>query len=256
MDMHKRKKYSSKYFILVAIVVPSLLAGLYFVVSSSRAASERVRLEQEAANKQARLLQEEQERRKIEKKTFGYSAKGRPIEGYEIGSGANTLLLFGSIHGNEMGTADLLNRFVEEIKANPDVISKTKKLIVVPIVNPDGYYDRIDKLNANEVNLNLNFSTSDWQEYGVEGAWAGPQPFSESESLVIKKLVEQYTPSVMIAYHARGVFVTACRQHKHDGHLHLRHSPRNLSLLVVLLDRTEIRIHGHVGCGQQDAQLD
>jgi len=208
MDIYKRKRYLQKYFIPAAILALSLLAGFYFIISSSRTASERARIQQEVANEQARILQEEQERRKISKITFGYSAEGRPIEGYEIGSGANTLLLFGSIHGNEIGTADLLNRFVEEIKANPDVISKTKKLIVVPIVNPDGYYDRIDKLNANEVNLNLNFSTSDWQEYGVGGTWAGPHPFSETESQAIKKLVERYKPGVMIAYHARGVFVT------------------------------------------------
>lgn len=165
--------------------------GSYFIIGSIK-----------ASNEQAKIQQEEQESRKIEKKTFGYSTKGRPIDGYEIGGGVNTLLLFASIHGDEMGTTDLLNSFVEEIKANPSLISKTKRVIVIPITNPDGYYDRKDKLNANEVNLNLNFSTSDWQEYGPEGTYAGPEPFSEIESRVIKQVVEQYKPSMMIAYHA------------------------------------------------------
>ncbi|MDP2630683.1 MAG: M14 family zinc carboxypeptidase [Candidatus Uhrbacteria bacterium] len=169
----------------------------YFVINSIK-----------VANEQARIQQEEQESRKIEKKIFGYSAKERPIEGYEIGNGTNTLLLLASIHGDEMGTTDLLNQFVEEIKANPSLISKTKKLVIIPIANPDGYYDRTDKLNTNEVNLNLNFATSDWQKYGPEGTYAGPEPFSEIESRVIKQAVEQYKPSIMISYHAFGALVS------------------------------------------------
>ena len=189
----RRKKHSILIFTILALVI---LLGSYFVIRLRQAAAE-----------QARLLQEEQESRKIEKKTFGYSVKGRPIEGYEIGNGSNTILLFASIHGDEMGTTDLLTRFVEEIKSNPNLISKTKRLIVVPIANPDGYYDRTDKLNADEVNLNLNFDTSDWQQYGPEGTFAGDVPFSEPESRVIKQVVEQYHPTIMISYHSQAATV-------------------------------------------------
>ncbi len=204
--MYRKRKRSQKYIVFLLLL--SLSVGVYFMINSSRVISKQVRLEQESISEQIRFLQEERKRKKIEEKTFDYSAIGRPINGYEIGNGANTLLLLGSIHGNEMGMADLLNIFVEEIKSNPDIISKDKKLVVIPIVNPDGYYDRTDKLNANEVNLNINFDTSGWQEYGPGGTYAGPEPFSEIESQMIKRLVEEYEPSAMIAYHARGTFVT------------------------------------------------
>src|SRR3989338_6119063 len=46
----------------------------------------------------------------ISQKVFGYSAKGKAIEGYEIGDGENAMLLFSSIHGDEVGTTDLLNQ--------------------------------------------------------------------------------------------------------------------------------------------------
>lgn len=197
MGAYQRKKSRKKYLIL-AISALSISVGLYFIIS----------LKSKAAEARAQIEREEQQSKKIEKKTFGYSVKGRPIEGYEIGNGSNVILLLASTHGDEMGTADLLNRFVEEIKANPGVISKTKRLIVIPIVNPDGYYDRTDKLNASEVNLNLNFTTSDWKEYGPEGTYAGPQPFSEIESQIIKQVVEQYNPIVMISYHASGALVS------------------------------------------------
>ena len=144
----------------------------------------------------------------IQNKIFGYSTKGKPIEGYEIGSGTNTLLLFGAIHGNEMGTADLLNQLIETIKGDPELVAKNKKLIIIPIANPDGYYDRTDKYNANGVNLNLNFDTSGWRLYGPDGYYAGPRPFSEVESQVLKKVVEEYYPSMMIAFHARGALVS------------------------------------------------
>lgn len=202
----RRKKYPILIFAILALAI---LLGSYFVMRSRQVAAE-----------QARLLREEQESRKIEKKTFGYSVKGRPIEGYEIGNGPNTILLFASIHGDEVSTVDLLARFVEEIKSNPILISKTKHLIVIPIANPDGYYDRTDKLNANEVNLNLNFTTSDWKEYGPEGTYAGPQPFSEPESQVIKQIVEQHKPSIMISYHAMGALITS---ESNDASIKLAH---------------------------------
>ncbi len=191
-------KRLNKYPILVVCILALLIAGSYFIISSSRAAEKgRVRIEQE-----------EQASIKIEKKTFGTSVMGRPIEGYEIGNGSDAVLLFASIHGDEVGTADLLNRFVQELQADPGKISKTKRLIVIPIANPDGYYDRTDKLNADLVNLNLNFATSNWKKYGPEETYAGPEPFSEPESKVIKQVVEQYNPSMMISYHAMGALVS------------------------------------------------
>jgi hypothetical protein len=141
---------------------------------------------------------------KFEEKVFGHSAAGKEIKGYEIGGGSQTLLLFAAMHGDEMGTTDLLNELVDAIRDNHDLVSKDKRLVVIPISNPDGYYDRTDKLNANGVNLNLNFETSDWQKYGPEGTFAGEAPFSEPESQVIKQVVEQYHPVVMISYHSQG----------------------------------------------------
>ena len=144
----------------------------------------------------------------VQQKVFGNSVTGRPIDGYEIGTGSEVLLFLGSIHGNEMGTTDLLNRFVSEIQANPKLLADNKKLVVIPIVNPDGYYDRVDKLNANEVNLNINFDTTGWQRYGPSGTSAGEQPFSEPESRVIREVVEKYQPTAMFAYHAQGSLVS------------------------------------------------
>ena len=140
----------------------------------------------------------------VEEKIFGQSTDGKPITGFVIGTGTDTTLMFGSIHGNEMGTADLLNTFVKYVKSNPSSIGANERILVIPILNPDGYYDRTDKLNANEVNLNLNFGTSDWAMYGSEGQYAGPEAWSEAESRVLRDVVLKYLPNRMIAYHSNG----------------------------------------------------
>lgn len=142
-----------------------------------------------------------------QKKIFGKSAKGKDIEGYVIGEGKKTIFIFGGIHGNEIGTVPLLERLLIELKSNNDLLSKDIRLVLLPVANPDGYYDRMDKLNANGVNLNLNFDTTEWQHYGPdEGQWAGDKPFSEPESNVIKSIVEEYKPKMMLSFHSQGSY--------------------------------------------------
>ena len=194
---------SYKTYLVFAVLVALASVGPHFIIGSTE-------LVQDAIVAQITSLAVDTEKadpQKIENKIFGYSTKGKPIEGYVIGSGTNTVLLFGSIHGNEMGSTELLNKLIETIKADPSIISEKKKVIIIPMANPDGYYDRTDKLNANRVNLNINFETADWKKYNSEGYYAGPEPFSEVESRVLKKVVEDYYPSAMIAFHARGAFV-------------------------------------------------
>lgn len=146
-------------------------------------------------------------RTEIKKQFFGYSTTGRDIYGYEIGSGEEVVLLFGAIHGNEKSTTDLLNTFVEEIQANPERVSQSKKIVVIPLLNPDGYYERSDNLNINSVNLNRNFGTKEWSPY-AQGVSAGSEPFSEKESVVIQEVVETYQPDMMIAFHSQGALVS------------------------------------------------
>jgi predicted deacylase len=148
------------------------------------------------------------QRTRVTETAFGLSAKGRPISGYEIGTGDDVLLLFGAIHGNEMGTNELLEKLVNEFRSIPGLLPDEKKLVVIPVLNPDGYLDRTDNLNANRVNLNLNFDTAYWQKYGPAGTYAGPKPFSEKESLALKDTVEKYRPYAMVSFHSSGALIS------------------------------------------------
>lgn len=144
-----------------------------------------------------------------EKMVFGYSVKGKPVEGYIFGNGDDCLFLFGSIHGNEMSSGKLMNMLVDEIKNNPKLVGDNMKVIILPIANPDGYYDRIDKANANDVNLNLNFQTNGWHSYSDSSNdnYAGSAPFTEPESRIIRDIILKYKPRRLISYHARGSIV-------------------------------------------------
>jgi len=142
----------------------------------------------------------------IERKIFGYSENGRAIYGYEIGDSKNCLLLIAGAHGREKGGKDLLDKLLEEVLAYPNLIDSEQRLIIIPLMNPDGYYGQEDKVNANGVNLNRNFYTSSWvrQSSADETTYAGPKPFSESETRVVKEVAESCQSGVMIAFHSQG----------------------------------------------------
>lgn len=170
MDLYINKKNEKKHSPLFygAMILLALAASASILFAGGV-----IDIPQNLIKAEEKPVVEDEKEVKIERKVFGQSVQGRPVEGYEIGYGKNALLLFASIHGNEMGTADLLNQLVLEIALDKSLVSKEKKLVIIPVANPDGYQERSDNLNANGANLNLNFGTADWQNYGPEGNYAG-----------------------------------------------------------------------------------
>jgi hypothetical protein len=202
----QRKKISHK--VLLSLLMLFVAGTSVFIVNNKHSLNSAPAVKQ--VEETAPIATEEvsvQQFDQTGKIDFGTSVEGKSITGYIFGTGDDVTLMFGSIHGNEMGTADLLNKFVNYLIDNPTVVASDKKVVIIPILNPDGYFDRIDKLNANEVNLNLNFGTSDWAMYGSEGQYAGPTAWSEPESKVLKSVVEKYLPDRIIAYHSSGSLV-------------------------------------------------
>jgi hypothetical protein len=143
-----------------------------------------------------------------EVRTAGFSEAGREILSYQYGTGENCIFLFAAIHGSERGGKDLLTKLGEEIDANRDLIDPSNKLVLLPLANPDGYYDREDKLNANGVNLNRNFATSKWSSNGEDETFSGEEAFSEKESQMIRDLSLSCNPVAMISFHAKGGLVS------------------------------------------------
>lgn len=202
--MKRTKRNRVGIFAVVGLIVMMLVvAGFAFV--SSKQSPESIPARDAVALASPPPVAEET---LVKKKTFGLSERGRTIRGYEIGAGEECLLLFGGIHGNEKGTVELLQKFIDVVTADPKLLSPSKKLVVLPLLNPDGYSDNIYRTNANGVNLNRNFPTMTWTQFSDSETFAGAKPFSESESRALQAAVEACNPSIMVAFHSQGGVVS------------------------------------------------
>jgi len=130
---------------------------------------------------------------------FGSSCEGRPIYGYVIGEGEQTVLFLAGIHGDEPGGETLLFELRDRISANPSQVSDCC-LVIIPGVNPDGL-DTEQPLNANGVDLDRNFPASNWahgrrlQDPDLLGTSAG----SEAETQAVLKAIKDYPPDRVIS---------------------------------------------------------
>lgn len=138
--------------------------------------------------------------------TIGYSVNGRAINAYSFGEG-EPMLFIGAMHGNERSSGFLMDRFIDDLEANVTQIPKGKRVIVVPRVNPDAF-NAITRRNANNVDLNRNFPTTDWKSDVtmpggtlVEGG-GGSEPLSEPESKAIANYTLALRPKLVLTYHA------------------------------------------------------
>ena len=97
---------------------------------------------------------------------IGYSVQNRPIEAYSFGQGESQYLIVAGIHGGYEGnTVDLANKLLVYISQNPGVIPSGSTLYIIPDMNPDAVARgrNVDaRVNANGVDLNRNFPTSNW----------------------------------------------------------------------------------------------
>ena len=146
--------------------------------------------------------------------SIGASAKGRSIMAYAFGSGASTIVYTGTIHGNEVSTRALMLRWIDELEANPRSIPADKTVVIIPVVNPDGYAAGT-RTNANNVDLNRNFATSDWRSditttsnTAFPGG-GGKTALSEPESQALSDYIARLKPRLVLSYHSIGGLLAA-----------------------------------------------
>lgn len=141
----------------------------------------------------------------------GTSVQGRGIYATYFGSGSKKILFFASMHGSEANTKSTLSKLITELEINSSKIPSDKTIIIVTTFNPDGIANR-SRFNANGVDLNRNFNSSNWTSgtYFLNNYYplgGGEYPFSEPESIAIKNLVIKENPYVTISYHAAAAYV-------------------------------------------------
>lgn len=137
---------------------------------------------------------------------IGYSVGGRAILAYTFGSGSNTILYTGAIHGSEISAKYLMDEWIDELERNFDSIPSDRKVVVVPAVNPDGLALGM-RTNLNGVDLNRNFDTFDWQPDTYSGSQVlvgggGSAPMSEPEAKAIGNFTIQLRPRLTMSFHS------------------------------------------------------
>lgn len=146
--------------------------------------------------------------------TIGYSVSGRPINAYHFGSSGPAIVYTGAIHGNEVSTKHLMDRWIQELDANPSKIPSGKRIIVVPVINPDGMAAGT-RSNARNIDLNRNFDVSDWQknvQYPGGKSWpggGGKKPMSEPETKAIASFIAGLRPELVVSYHSVASYVVS-----------------------------------------------
>jgi protein MpaA len=146
---------------------------------------------------------------------FDYSAGGNPLLYQEFGfdnSDENkpvNLVLCG-VHGDEPSGIYQCFHLVREILFDNPYSLKDFKLVVAPIVNPDGFFLNT-RQNRNGVDPNRNLPTKDW-EGKAQKVWAryskdprknpGKHPGSEAETRLQSYLIDKYKPDKILSFHA------------------------------------------------------
>jgi len=144
---------------------------------------------------QAELGEETARRLEPRRSVLGGSVQGRPIECLAFGDGSDCVLIMATIHGDEDAGTPLVRRLAEHLAAHPD-LAKGRKILLVPVTNPDGRANRT-RTNRNGVDLNRNYPAANYERTALHGAAA----LSEPESVAINHLLDAYHPRRIVSIH-------------------------------------------------------
>jgi hypothetical protein len=137
------------------------------------------------------------------------SVNGIPIMHFEktgYDKHKKRILVFSLIHGDETGAGSLVRYWLERLND----IDPRNDWRIVPVLNPDGFKAKT-RTNAENVDLNRNFPTRDWDQsastYWKKDSKSNPRRFpgtvagGEPEVKCAMKHLEEYKPDFVVSIH-------------------------------------------------------
>ena len=126
-------------------------------------------------------------------------------------SAGNCTLFLGCVHGDELPAAYLMFKLAHYVKDNPGLF-QDKCIVIAPLVNPDGFLSTPPtRVNANNVDINRNFPTKDWQANAMRQwiktkrkrrYYPGAIPASEQETQFQIALIKKFKPQKILSVHS------------------------------------------------------
>ena len=102
--------------------------------------------------------------------------------------------------GHEPESAEVVRKLADYLQEHPHLL-EDRRAVLVPVVNPDGL-GKGRRKNSNQVDLNRNFPTDNWNSEGKgSNYWGGPAPASEPETRVVVELLERFQPDRIVSVH-------------------------------------------------------
>lgn len=138
---------------------------------------------------------------------------GHPLLYLEFGKGEETTLVLSAVHPDELTPIPMGFRFAKYLAEHPEVYKNDGRVIVAPLVNPDGFLREYPtRTNANGIDTNRNFFTIDWYDRS-KLMWQsgrgrslkhfpGYFPNSEIETMFQIQLMENFQPDKILSVHA------------------------------------------------------
>lgn len=150
----------------------------------------------------------------LDYQTIGFSIFHRPIIMLQLGHGRERHLFTGGVHARESVNPVVLLTMVEHYLEHWHEYSNyfdTHTLLIIPLLNPDGYEYRKHvpdwKENGRGVDINRNFPSLTWKS-------KHPGDFyeSEPETHALINVLNTTSPSIYIDFHSRGECIFYHRQ--------------------------------------------
>lgn len=122
------------------------------------------------------------------------------------------VLVIGGIHGDEYSAYSIIFRWLAILAKEHANLQEHWRLL--PAANPDGLlgFKPAQRMNANGVDLNRNFQTSDWRSDAIayweertgkdKRRFPGKDANSEPETVFMSQLIARWQPDVIVSVHA------------------------------------------------------
>jgi murein peptide amidase A len=144
---------------------------------------------------------------------YDFTSKDKdPLLYIRFGTGKNTTLILGGVHPDEITPVHLVFKFAHYLQHNPQILhNKNNSVVIAPLVNPDGFFNKKLLRNNKTTDPNRNFLTRDWYKSSFVNykntrqnirKFPGYIPASEPETLMQKELIEKFKPKKIISIHA------------------------------------------------------